>query len=47
MPNITLEEAERVLQAAKKQATEKGVKLSISVVDERGDLKSMVRMEMT
>ncbi len=45
MPNITLEEAERVLLAAKKQATEKGVKLSISVVDARADLICMVRMD--
>ncbi len=45
MPNITLQEAERVLQAAKKQATEKGVKLSISVVDARADLICMVRMD--
>ncbi len=45
MPNITLEQAERVLQAAKKQATEKGVKLSISVVDARADLICMVRMD--
>ena len=45
MPNITLEEAERVLQAAKKQATDKGVKLSISVVDARADLICMVRMD--
>ena len=36
MPNITLEEAERVLQAAKAKAIDMGVKLSISVVDARG-----------
>ncbi len=45
MAGMTLEEAERALQAAKAQAQEKGVKLSISVVDERGDLKCMVRMD--
>ena len=45
MPNITLEEAERVLQAAKKKATDMGVKLSISVVDARGDLICMARMD--
>lgn len=45
MPHITLEEAERVLQAAKKKAQEMGVKLSISVVDARGDLTCMVRMD--
>jgi uncharacterized protein GlcG (DUF336 family) len=45
MSNITLEEAERVLQAARKKATDMGVKLSISVVDARGDLVCMVRMD--
>ena len=45
MAGITLEEAERSLQAAKAKALEMGVKLSISVVDERGDLKCMVRMD--
>jgi uncharacterized protein GlcG (DUF336 family) len=45
MANITLEEAERVLQAAKKKAIEMGVKLSISVVDARGDLVCMVKMD--
>jgi uncharacterized protein GlcG (DUF336 family) len=45
MANITLEEAERALQAAKKKAMEMGVKLSISVVDARGDLICMVRMD--
>ena len=45
MPNITLDEAERVVQAAKAKAKEMGVKLSISVVDARGDLICMVRMD--
>ncbi len=45
MANITLEEAERVLQAAKKKGMDMGVKLSISVVDARGDLACMVRMD--
>jgi uncharacterized protein GlcG (DUF336 family) len=45
MANITLEEAERVLQAAKKKAIDMGVKLSISVVDARGDLICMVKMD--
>ena len=45
MANITLDEAERVLQAAKKKAMQMGVKLSISVVDARGDLICMVRMD--
>lgn len=45
MANITLDEAERVLQAAKRKAQEMGVKLSLSVVDARGDLICMVRMD--
>ena len=45
MPDISLEDAERVLQAAKGKAADMGVKLSISVVDARGDLKCMVRMD--
>ena len=45
MAGITLEEAELALQAAKAKALEMGVKLSISVVDDRGDLKCMVRMD--
>ncbi len=45
MAGITLEEAERALQAAKAKGLQMGVKLSISVVDERGDLKCMVRMD--
>lgn len=45
MANITLDEAERVLQAAKKKAQAMGVKLSLSVVDARGDLICMVRMD--
>ncbi len=45
MAGMTLEDAERALQAAKAKALEMGVKLSISVVDERGDLKCMVRMD--
>ena len=45
MAGMTLDEAERMLQAAKRKAQEMGVTLSISVVDERGDLKCMVRMD--
>ena len=45
MADMSLEEAERILQAAKAKALEMGVKLSISVVDARGDLKCMVRMD--
>ena len=45
MAELTLEDAERMIQAAKAKAVEIGVKLSITVVDERGDLKCMVRMD--
>ena len=45
MAELTLADAERMIQAAKAKAMEIGVKLSISVVDERGDLKCMVRMD--
>jgi uncharacterized protein GlcG (DUF336 family) len=44
---MTLAEAERILQAAKKKAQEMGVKVGISVVDPRGDLVAMVRMDGT
>ena len=36
MAGMTLEDAERMLQAAKNKALEMGVRLSISVVDDRG-----------
>lgn len=42
---ITLAEAERILQAAKKKAQEMGVKVGIAVVDPRGDLITMVRLD--
>jgi glc operon protein GlcG len=42
---ITLAEAERVLQAAKKKAQEMGLRVAISVVDPRGDLLAMVRLD--
>jgi uncharacterized protein GlcG (DUF336 family) len=42
---LTLAEAERILQAAKKKALEMGVKVGISVVDPRGDLVAMVRLD--
>ena len=45
MAGINLEEAERALQAAKKKGMDMGVKLSVSVVDARGDLVCMVRMD--
>ena len=45
MAGLTLAEAERILQAAKIAALEMGVKMGISVVDGRGDLFCMVRMD--
>ena len=45
MPLINMAEAERVLQAAKKKALDMGLKVGISVVDARGDLVAMVRLD--
>ena len=42
---LTLAEAERILQAAKKKAQDMGVKVAISIVDPRGDLVAMVRLD--
>jgi len=45
MASLTLAEAERILQAAKATALEMGVKMGISVVDDRGDLICMARLD--
>ena len=45
MTSMTLEEAEHVLQGAKAKALEMGLKVSVSVVDPRGDLVCMVRLD--
>jgi uncharacterized protein GlcG (DUF336 family) len=42
---INMAEAERVFQAAKKKALDMGLKVGISVVDARGDLVAMVRLD--
>lgn len=42
---ITTAEAERILQAAKKKALDMGLKVGISVVDPRGDLVAMLRLD--
>jgi len=42
---ITLAEAERILQAAKKKALEMGLEVGISIVDPRGDLVAMLRLD--
>ncbi len=45
MPNLTLAEAEQILQAAKSKVLEMGAKMSVSVVDPRGDLIAMFRTD--
>ena len=45
MPNITLEQAEAVLAGAKAAALELGKAFSFSVVDARGDLITMCKMD--
>ena len=42
---LTTTEAQRMLQAAQVKAQQMGVKVSISVVDGRGDLLTMVRLD--
>lgn len=43
--SVTITEAERVLQAAKAKAQEQGTKMSIAVVDARGDPVAALRMD--
>lgn len=42
---LTLAEAETILQTAKAKAIQMGVIVAISVVDPRGDLVAMIRMD--
>lgn len=42
---ITLTQAERALQAAKTKAAQLGIRVSIAVVDARGDLLTMARLD--
>ena len=42
---ITLADAERIVQAGKKKAEEMGLQLTIAVVDPRGDLVTLSRMD--
>ena len=44
-PTLTLEEAETILAGAKAKVLEMGVNMSISVVDPRGDLITMMRTD--
>ncbi|MGE0704256.1 MAG: heme-binding protein [Vicinamibacterales bacterium] len=43
--SISLSDAEKVLQAAQKQAASMGINVSIAVVDPRGDLVALARMD--
>ena len=45
MASLTLAEAEQALAAAKAKVLEMGAKMSISVVDARGDLSTMFRTD--
>ncbi len=45
MASLTLAEAEAVLAGAKSKVVELGLKMSISVVDPRGDLITMFKMD--
>lgn len=45
MPSLTLGEAEVILAGAKAKVLEMGAKMSISVVDPRGDLITMMRTD--
>ena len=45
MSSLTLAEAEQILAAAKSKAQEMGTNLCVAVVDSRGDLMAMFRMD--
>lgn len=45
MTNITLEQAQRVLQAALADATERGLSMNVSVVDAGANLKAFSRQD--
>ena len=45
MASLTLAEAEKILESARAKIDELGVKMSISVVDPRGDLIAMFRTD--
>ena len=45
MASLTLTEAEHILAAAKAKVLEMGAKMSVSVVDPRGDLIAMFRTD--
>lgn len=45
MKSITLEQAEKVVAAAKKKATETGTKMNVAVVDAGANLTAFIRMD--
>ena len=45
MSALTLGEAQQILEAAKRKATDMDIKVSISVLDARGDLITMARLD--
>ena len=45
MSDITLEQAQKIVEAAHKKAVEIGVKMNIAVVDAGANLKAFARME--
>ena len=45
MASLSLEQAESILAAAKAKVSEMGAKMSVSVVDPRGDLIAMFRVD--
>lgn len=45
MSDITLEQAQKIVEAAKKKAEEIGTKMDIAVVDAGANLKAFVRMD--
>jgi uncharacterized protein GlcG (DUF336 family) len=45
MADLTLEQAEKIVAAAKKKATEIGTKMDIAVVDAGANLKAFVRQD--
>ena len=45
MASLSLAEAEQILAAAKAKVLEMGAKMSVSVVDDRGDLITMCRVD--
>ncbi|MCH8062772.1 MAG: heme-binding protein [Chloroflexi bacterium] len=47
MPNLTLAEAQQIIDGATKKLEEVGVPMCVAVVDPRGDLIAMIRQDGT